>query len=218
MNKLSSLRENWSTWQQVLIDSALDSIVIIDEEGLIVDFNQSAEEVFGFKKQEVLGQPMVDLIVHPDLRQSHRDGFERLRKTGESRILGKRLELPAVRADGSEFAAELVVVRVGLAPGPLFVGYIRDISERKKAEHALRESEARFRNLADNSPVMIWLSDDRGDRNWFNRVWLDFVGFELSDQLDNQWYEAVHPDDLDRVISVRRREHAAAGAEREGDG
>ena len=67
MNKLSSLREHWSTWQQVLIDSALDSIVIIDEEGLIVDFNQSAEEVFGYKKRDVLGQPMVDLIVHPDL-------------------------------------------------------------------------------------------------------------------------------------------------------
>ena len=204
MNKLSSLREHWSTWQQVLIDSALDSIVIIDEEGLIVDFNQSTEEVFGYKKRDVLGQPMVDLIVHPDLRQAHRDGFERIRKTGEGRILGKRLELPAVRVDGSEFAAELVVVRVGLAPGPLFVGYIRDISERKKAEHALRESEARFRNLADNAPVMIWLSDDRRDRNWFNQVWLDFVGFELSDQIDNQWYEAVHPDDLEHVTSTQR--------------
>jgi PAS domain S-box-containing protein len=125
-----------------ILESALDCIVTIDHEGCITEFNPAAERTFGHRRDEVVGKQLADVIIPPSLREKHRHGFARYLATGEARVLGKRIEMMAVRADGSEFPAELAITRIPLEGPPSFTGYLRDITERKRAEQELRRSEA----------------------------------------------------------------------------
>ena len=125
-----------------ILDSALDCIVTIDHEGCITEFNPAAERTFGYRRDEVLGQQLADAIIPPALRGGHRQGFARYLATGEARVLGRRIEMTAVRADGSEFPTELAITRIPLDGPPSFTGYLRDITERKQSEEELRRSEA----------------------------------------------------------------------------
>jgi PAS domain S-box-containing protein len=125
-----------------ILDSALECIVTIDHEGCITEFNPAAERTFGYRRDEVLGQQLADVIIPPALRGGHRQGFARYLATGEARVLGKRIEMTAVRADGSEFPTELAITRIPLDGPPSFTGFLRDITERKQSEEELRRSEA----------------------------------------------------------------------------
>ncbi len=128
-----------------ILDTALDSIITSDETGRITEFNAAAESAFGYKKQDVIGRQMSDLIIPHRYRERHRDGMKRYLATGEAHVLGRRIEIEGLRADGSEFPVELAIVRVPL-PGPaFFTAYIRDLTERKRLEaeqaRLLKESE-----------------------------------------------------------------------------
>ena len=125
-----------------IVDSALDCIVTIDHEGRITEFNPAAEHTFGYCRDEVLGRHLADVIIPPSLREKHRQGFAHYLATGEARVLGKRIEMTAVRADGSEFPVELAITRIPLEGPPSFTGYLRDITERKRARQELLRSEA----------------------------------------------------------------------------
>ncbi len=125
-----------------IVESALDCIVTIDHEGCITEFNPAAERTFGHRRDEVMGRQLAEVIIPPSLRERHRQGFARYLATGEARVLGKRIEMTAVRADGSEFPVELAVTHIPLEGPPSFTGYLRDITERKRAEQELQRSEA----------------------------------------------------------------------------
>ena len=125
-----------------ILDSALDCIVTIDHEGRITEFNPAAERTFGTHRDEVVGKNLADVIVPASLREQHRRGFGRYLATGEARVLGRRIEMTAVRADGVEIPVELAITRIPLDGPPSFTGYLRDITERKRAEETLRRSEA----------------------------------------------------------------------------
>ena len=125
-----------------ILDSALDCIVTIDHEGRITEFNPAAERTFGHRRDQVVGEWLADVIIPPALREQHRQGLARYLATGEERVLGKRMELTAVRADGSEFPVELAITRIPLEGAPSFTGYLRDITDRKRSEEALRRSTA----------------------------------------------------------------------------
>ena len=125
-----------------IVDSAIDCIVTIDHEGAITEFNPAAEHTFGYRRDEVLGKHLADVIIPPSLREMHRQGFARYLATGQARVLGKRIEMTAVRADGSEFPVELAITRIPLEGPPSFTGYLRDITERNRARQELRRSEA----------------------------------------------------------------------------
>src|SRR5262249_32107426 len=131
-----------------ILDSALDCIVTVDHQGLIVDFNPSAEETFGYVHDEVRGKLMADLLIPPTLRERHRRAFARHLSTGRSHIIGARLELTAMRSDGREFPVELAITRSELSGRPFFTAYIRDITalkqslaERERLEHQLHQAE-----------------------------------------------------------------------------
>lgn len=121
-----------------ILDSALDCIITMDAAGRVVDFNPAAERTFGYQHAEVVGKPLVELIIPPDLRQAHGDGLARYRATGEHVVLGRRIEIRAMRADGSEFPVELAITPIGERDELMFTGYIRDISDRKRAEEEIR--------------------------------------------------------------------------------
>jgi PAS domain S-box-containing protein len=129
-----------------ILDTALDSIVTSDHRGVVTEFNPAAERMFGYRKEEVIGRQMVDLIIPPAYRQAHLNGMARYLATGEARVLGRRIEIEAMRKDGSIFPVELAIVRVPLPGSAFFTAYLRDLTERRKLEteqaRLLQESEA----------------------------------------------------------------------------
>ena len=120
--------------QTAVLQTALDAIITIDHVGRILEFNPAAERTFGHSRAEALGRDIGTLIVPARLRQAHQRGLAHYLATGEGPVLGKRIELPALRADGSEFPAELAIVRVPITGPPLFTAYLRDIGERSRIE------------------------------------------------------------------------------------
>ncbi len=140
-----------------ILGASLDCIITMNHEGNIVEFNPAAERTFGFTRAEVIGKSMDALIIPPSLREQHRRGLARYLATGDGPILGKRFEMQALRADGTEFPIELAVARVSQAEFPLFTGFVRDITERKQAETKLTASENRLRNIIDNEPECVKL-------------------------------------------------------------
>src|SRR5262245_15214598 len=127
-----------------ILESALDCIITIDHKGRVLEFNSAAEQTFGYKADEIVSREMVEMIVPPGLRALHREGFARYLETSDPRILGQRLAITAMRADGTEFPVELTITRIPLPGPPAFTGFVRDITERKEAERELRASRVRL--------------------------------------------------------------------------
>jgi PAS domain S-box-containing protein len=123
-----------------ILESALDCIITIDHNGNITQFNPAAERVFGYKRDDVVGRELAALVIPSSLRDAHRSGMAAYVRTGEARVLGQRVEITAMRADGSEFPAELAITRINLDGPPAFTAYLRDISQRKEAEEQLRQA------------------------------------------------------------------------------
>jgi len=117
-----------------VFDTALDSIITMDHMGKIVEFNPAAERTFGYVRNEVIGQDMAELIIPQPLRERLRRGLAHYLATGEGAIIDRRIEIVAMRQDGSEFPIELAITRVPKEGLPLFTGTIRDITERKELE------------------------------------------------------------------------------------
>jgi PAS domain S-box-containing protein len=113
-----------------ILEAALDAIITIDLDSTIVDFNPAAQRIFGYSRSEALGRSLADLIIPPELRDSHRAGIQQYRRTGVGPILGQRVEVTALRADGGLFPVELTVAAIDAAGTKLFSGHVRDISER----------------------------------------------------------------------------------------
>lgn len=126
-----------------MFEAALDSVISMDHEGRVTEFNPAAERTFGYPREEVIGREMASLIIPPALRERHRAGLARYLATGEGRILGQRIEMPAVRADGSELIVELTVARIPVEGPPFFTAFLRDITERKRAERELEGAAQR---------------------------------------------------------------------------
>jgi diguanylate cyclase (GGDEF)-like protein/PAS domain S-box-containing protein len=114
---------------------------VIDGAGRVMEWSGAAERTFGRPRAEVLGRELSELIIPPPLREAHRRGLARFLETGRGAIFGRRVELEAMRADGAVFPVELSVNSVGTRDGVTFVGYVRDITERKRAEQRLARSE-----------------------------------------------------------------------------
>src|SRR5437016_6589568 len=124
-----------------IIQSALDCIIVMDHQGLVIEFNPAAEHTFGYTRAAVLGEPLADLIIPPSLRERHHRGIALYLATGEGPVLGKRFEITAMRADGTEFPVELSITPMGVEGQPIFTAFLRDLSERKQLEEQFRQSQ-----------------------------------------------------------------------------
>jgi PAS domain S-box-containing protein len=138
-----------------MLEAALDAVVTMDSGGRVIGWNQAAAAVFGYHANEAIGRDMADLIVPPRLRQQHRQGLARFLEGGRPVILDRRLELTGIRRDGTEFPVELTITKIALPGPPTFTGYLRDITDRVRAEHALRASRARLVEVADDERKRI---------------------------------------------------------------
>ena len=132
---------------QAVLETALDCIIGMDQYGCIAEFNPAAEATFGWLKSEVIGKKLADTIIPEKLRSAHDAGLDNFMKTGEGPVLGKRIEVTAIRRGQGEFPVELAVISHELRGRPFFTAHLRDISERRKSEDALSKA----RELAESA-------------------------------------------------------------------
>ena len=191
-----------------ILAASPDGVVTLDSHGLILEFNAAAERIFGRSADSVIGQEVGPLIFPADTLDGHRHSFARA-VGGEDALLGGRVEVDAIDAAGRRFPIELSVTRVAREPRLLFTIHLRDISSRRVEQQRLRESEARFRTIADAIPQMIWVTDAAGAITWYNRRWYDYTGTTLADMAGWGWRSVHHPDHLERVEKRLRESFAA---------
>src|SRR5882672_2436225 len=198
--------------KSAIIEAALDCFVTIDAQGCVIEFNPAAEKAFGYARNEVLGKELAELILPPALREAHRQGLQHYHAAGEGPILGRRIEVSAMRKDGSEFPVELTVVPIRLPEQTLFSAYIRDITERKRAEMDLLESEERFRQLAENIQEVFWLTDlSKNEMLYISPTYEEIWGRSRQSlyAAPRTWAEAIHLDDRDRVLKAAQTQQMA---------
>jgi PAS domain S-box-containing protein len=126
-----------------IVSAALDCVISIAADGRIIEFNPAAVRTFGFSREEVLGRELAVVLVPARLRDRHREALRRTVQTGEARILGTRVEMPALRADGTELTVELAIAKVVDSQQPIFTAYLRDITDWKRIEEERAELLAR---------------------------------------------------------------------------
>jgi PAS domain S-box-containing protein len=149
---------------RAILETALDCIITMDHEGKILEFNPAAERTFGYTRSAIIGKELAALIIPPHLRERHRRGLAHYLTTGHSPLFGKRIDITAMRSDGSEFPVELMISPMSIGERATFTGFIRDISERKRAEahiqrniermEALREIEKSITSTLDLNTVL----------------------------------------------------------------
>ena len=196
----AAMRESGAR-KAAILEAALDAIITMDTEGRVVEWNPAAERIFGYSSDEAAGREMAELIIPPSMRQAHRHGLARYLATGEGPIIGKRLELTAVRSDGAEFPVELTVTHILVDGPPTFTGHIRDITERKRAEEQLKRSEASLAEAQRIAHLGSWEWDLLTDKvHWSNETYriYGFTPGEFVATAETFW-RLVHPQDLQAV-------------------
>lgn len=197
--------------KSAILESAMDGVVAIDHEGKIMEWNTAAEKTFGLSRADALGRPMIELIIPPSLRETYRQGFARFQATGESRVSGRRVEMTAIRADGGEFPVELTLTAIPREGPPAFTGFLRDITERKRAEEALRQSQARKGAILETALDAI-LSIDRGGTvlEW-NPAAEKIFGYRKADALGRKMDELIIPPSLREYYHDSLAEYLTTG-------
>ena len=181
-----------------LVDTALDAVISIDDEGKVLLWSRQAESLFGWRSDEVMGRSLSEAIVPPELRQAHLEGLRRAVATGSGALLGRRIEITAIDRVGRRFPIELAINRM---PGGGFSAFARDISDRRRAEAAVKASEERLKLVIDASADGFWdLRFDGGGSMVSDRC-STMLGHAAGmapvvAPPDNPW---VHPDDRAQV-------------------
>ncbi|MGB7758308.1 MAG: PAS domain S-box protein [Bryobacteraceae bacterium] len=188
-----ALRQGEETLRSVCA-SSLDALVMIDGHGRALLWNPAAERMFGYTAAEMMGQPIHDLLAPAALRQRFEESFPAFQKTGQGAAIGTMQELTARRKDGSEFPIDLSLAAVQKGEEWRAVGVIRDMTGRKRAEEALRESRESFRRVVENAPEAIFVAT-RGHFRYLNPAALRLFGVASeSELLGKSVLDAVHPD------------------------
>ncbi len=159
-----------------IIDSALDCIITMDEEGRIIEFNPAAERTFGYSRDEALGQAVRELIIPEELRQMHDEGFRRFLRSGERAVIGQRVEVKGLRADGSKFPVEVSVAEVKSSGRRVFTAWLRDITEQKKARKERKQLIQMFHDAIESIPNGFAISDPDHRLVLCNTAYSEFYG------------------------------------------
>jgi two-component system NtrC family sensor kinase len=194
-----------------LLEAALDGIIVMDQAGAIRELNPAAERMFGYSRSEALGRPLSDLIVVPSDLGPHERGPGGLTASGRSRMLGRRVELEAMRRDGAVFPVELAVNELRRPSGHLVVAYMRDLTERRAAESARLDSEAKLRAFIENAPISVHIRDSDGRYVIANPQTARLFRRPLNEIIGRHPHEILPPD------MVERAERGLAQAQRTGE-
>jgi PAS domain S-box-containing protein len=190
-----------------LVDSAADAIVLADHCGRILSWNLSASTLFGYADEEAIGKPLT-LLMPERYRQAHVQGLARMESTGKSRAIGFVIEVHGLKKDGTEFPIELSLATWKSMEHSFYSGIIRDISDRKKVERAMQDSQERFRQLAEHISEVFWMTDLAKQQmlyvsSGYEKIWgRSCESLYASPQ---SWLDAVHTEDRARVRDAALR-------------
>ena len=182
-----------------IVESSNDAIVLKSLDGMIMSWNAAAERLFGYSSAEAAGSSSA-ILVPPELRDEESLLLERLRSGGRV----EHYETVRIAKSGRRVSVSLTISQVIDSAGEIigFSTIARDITDRNRTEQVLRESEERFRLVADTAPVLIWMSDTDKLCNFFNQGWLNFTGRPLKEELGEGWVSGVHPDDVGHCLNI----------------
>jgi len=192
---------------RIVVETASDAIVSIDENSVILFVNPATSKIFGYDASELIGQPLTTLM--PDyMRELHTVGFKRYLDIARRHINWQGTELIALRKNSEEFPVEVSFGELAINGRRLFTGFIRDITERKRAEEKIRQSEMELRQILDFAPqYLAVLGPDRDrDRLFVNKAMLNYFGFTLEEWRSCHRRKYYHPDDWERVASETQSE------------
>lgn len=178
-----------------VLQTALDAVVVMRENGTIAGWNGIAENVFGWSRAEAVGKQLSELIIPHRYREAHHRGLADYLATGRGPLLSRRVEITGLRASGDEFPVELSITPASDGGEQVFLGFLRDISERKAAEAALRESEARLAATYNHALVGIAEVDATGRFLRANEQFSVMTGYSLEELRETTFFGITHPAD-----------------------
>jgi diguanylate cyclase (GGDEF)-like protein/PAS domain S-box-containing protein len=184
------LRKSEARYRTVL-DAAFDAIVTITSEGIVRWFNRGAERIFGYRAEEVIGQP-ITLLMPERYRDLCVAGLHRYLRTGEARVVGGTIELVGLRSDGSEFPIEMSLGETHQDGERLFTGIIRDITERKRFEEAHERLSRQHEMVLEAAGEGIFGLDPHGNVTFVNPAASDMTGWSTQDLLGRPMHNLVH--------------------------
>ena len=203
---LAELQKKEAATRQIL-ENALDAVVGMDSKGHITRWNRRAEEIFGWKVDEVIGRPLGDTIVPPHHRQGHENGFSRFVHTRESHMMDTRIEIEALHRSGRVFPVELAITAIDDGQGPTFNAFINDISERKQIERE-RQQDLEVEKAVNQFSQTLFLQNTVDEVLWdLAKNCISRLGFEDcviytlaengNDLIQKAAYGPKNPIDLD---------------------
>jgi PAS domain S-box-containing protein len=181
--------------RRAILDAALDCIVTTSDDDKIVEWNGASERVFGYSRAQAIGRDLAELIIPPHYIEAHRHGMKRYLATGEGPVLGKRLELEAMRADGAVFPVELAISAIQVDGRPHFTAYLRDLTQQTEARAAALESEQRLRATYEHAFAGIAEVSPEGRFLRVNERFCDLTGYARSELLARSVWDISHADD-----------------------
>ena len=200
-NKVRSPATTLEALSRTFLDSALDCIITMDATGRVREFNPAAERVFGFTRDEVVGKDLADLIIPPRLRERHRQGLAHYLKTGEGPLLGRLIEIAALRRDGTEILVALAINATEIDGSPVFTAYLRDITEQKRAEEVNRRLAAIIESSGD---AIISIDLDERITSW-NKEAERLFGYSAGEIIGKPITVLVLPDRRPQELEIMER-------------
>ena len=183
-------------FHRVVVETASDAVVSIDHKGDILLANHATTTTFGYEPSELIGQPLT--ILMPEyLRDLHKAGLKRYQETSHRHINWQGTELIGLRKNGEEFPVEVSFGEITNNGNRVFTGFIRDISERKQAEEALRASERDLSLIIETIPGLVWCAAPDGELNYLNQRLLAYTGTSPDAWAQFGWTDLLHPDDAE---------------------
>lgn len=203
VNAENALKRNLERFR-ALAESAVDGIITTDIQGRIHYLNKSILTLFGYQEDEIINQPL-SILMPKRKRKDYWKTLDKFKKTGKHRLAGRTIETIGRRKDGHEFPFEMSLAMWKSGPDTYFTSIIRDITERKEAGKALKESERLYRLLAENAADMISIHALDGKYTYASPACINIFGYNSSEMVGRAAYEFIHPDDIKIVEEVHQK-------------
>jgi putative two-component system response regulator len=196
--------------RQAMLDTALDSVVTMNQDGRVTEWNPAAERMFGWTPDEALGQDLSELVIPHAQRAAHRRELAHYLASGEGLVLGTRTELSAFRKDGSEFPSELAITAFKVGVEVMFTAYMRDLSDRQQAETALADSHNLLQSVVNGVPESMFVKDLEGRYVMINAAGAAFLGRSIEEILGQDDHSLFSPETA-KIVRSRDAEVMASG-------